>query len=411
MFSRLFRGRSVKSQATPTPRTGDVSEWLDLPASLPLSISTVYRCVDLLSSSVANLPLRYRRLRSGVFVDDLDSRLHYLLNVEPDVATNAFDFWKQLVIEILMSGNAYIVPFYSPVGGDYVRLGLCSRGSVWHDTMTDTYTVNDQLNGIHGTYGEADIIHVKGMTGADPKRGMSVLGYARRTMSIANVGDRETYNRFENGGDVRGILGNDKTIFGVGDYQDAQISKAARIMDRRFRSGERIVSVPGTLEWQQLTMSSADLQFLESRKFTVRELCRFFGVHPSFVFDDTSNNYKSAEMANVAFLSNTLNPLLRRIELELLRKLFPESLSRKRQIKFDRKELYACDLLSKVSYQTKMVQGGFRTINECRKEDDMPPVDGGDKLLVSANLKGIDELEAQPSEPKEPTKGNEDGED
>lgn len=50
------------------------------------------------------------------------------------------------------------------------------------------------------------------------------------------------------------------------------------------------------------------MQFLESRKFTVRELCRFFGVHPSFVFDDTSNNYKSAEMANVAFLSNTLNP-------------------------------------------------------------------------------------------------------
>ena len=37
---------------------------------------------------------------------------------------------------------------------------------------------------------------------------------------------------------------------------------------------------------------------------------RFFGVPPSFVFDDTSNNYKSAEMANVAFLSNTLEPLV-----------------------------------------------------------------------------------------------------
>lgn len=123
----------------------------------------------------------------------------------------------------------------------------------------------------------------------------------------------------------------------------------------------------------------------------MREICRFFGVHPSFVFDDTSNNYKSAEMANVAFLSNTLNPLLRKIECELLRKLVAPSRYGKRTVQFDRRGLYACDLESRIKYQAQTIAAGLYTVNEWRKEENKAPVEGGDKPLVSANLKGIDE--------------------
>lgn len=140
------------------------------------------------------------------------------------------------------------------------------------------------------------------------------------------------------------------------------------------------------------------MQFLESRKFTVRELCRFFGVHPSFVFDDTSNNYKSAEMANVAFLSNTLNPLLRKIESELHRKLIEPSLCCERRFEFDRRSLYACDLASRVQYQTQTIAAGIYTVNDWRRAENMPPVEGGDLPLVSANLKGLSEMGTTPKQ-------------
>mgnify|MGYP002627358930 CR=1 FL=1 len=130
-----------------------------------------------------------------------------------------------------------------------------------------------------------------------------------------------------------------------------ELEKSAEEVDDKFRTGKRIVSLPGQVDFKQITLSSTDMQFLESRKFTVREICRFFGVHPTFVFDDTSNNYKSAEMANVAFLSHTLDPILRNIENELQRKLLPESSYTKRKISFDRKGLYASDLDSRVKYQ------------------------------------------------------------
>ena len=151
------------------------------------------------------------------------------------------------------------------------------------------------------------------------------------------------------------------------------------------------------------------MQFLESRKFTVRDICRFFGVHPSFVFDDTSNNYKSAEMANVAFLSNTLNPLLRNIENEMLRKLIAPTLCCKRKFEFDRRGLYASDLDSKVKYQAATIAAGIYTVNDWRKMENRPPIEGGDKVLVSANLRDIANETAVNNAPEpEPKKNKKD---
>lgn len=365
-------------------------------AADPLAISTVYRCVRLLSESVANLPLRYMKLKDGIFVDDRQARLHYLLSVQPNELYSAFDFWAQAVQQMLLTGNAYIVPQYSPLTLEMERLVLCQAGTVSHDTINRTYTVMDMVNRLSGTFAEEEVVHLKNLT-VDGQQGLSTLAFARLTTQIAATGDNETLNRFANGGNVRGIVGNDTSVRGFGDYQDEELAKTATDLDQSFSEGKKIVSLPGQVKFNQLSLSSTDMQFLESRKFTVRELCRFFGVHPSFVFDDTSNNYKSAEMANVAFLSNTLNPLLRKIECELHRKLIEPSLCCERRFEFDRRSLYACDLASRVQYQTQTIAAGIYTVNDWRKAENMPPVKGGDRPLVSANLKGLDEMSAAPT--------------
>ena len=389
------------SGAAPSlPRTGGVySPFSALTGSggTAMSVATVFRCVQLLGDSVANLPMLFLRKKGEIFTSDETSRLHYLLTVQPDMAKSAFMFWKELVERVLLEGNAYVVPVYNASSLEIDRLVLCGRGTVFHDIYTDYYTVNDTVNGISGKFHEDEIIHVMRHT-FDGKHGVSVLEYARRTLDIAYTGDSETLGRFANGGDVRGIVSNDKTTTGFGEYQDAELEKTAENIDDRFHRGERIVSLPGQVEFKQKSLSSVDMQFLESRKFTVREICRFFGVHPSYVFDDTSNNYKSAEMANVAFLSTTLNPLLRNIENEFLRKLVAPSLCAKRKFQFDREGLYACDLDSRVRYQTSTIAAGLYTVNDWRRKENRPSVEGGDKVFVSANLKGINEDDAKTME-------------
>ena len=383
LFSRSSNG-SV--EVVKTPRTG----YTLMPVTgNAMNVATVYRCVNLLADSVANLPMQYLRLKEDVFVEDKTSRLHYLLTVQPCSYLSAVDFWRLAVQYLLLNGNVYILPRYE--GMEIVDLAIVDPTTVMHDTTNDMYTINDVNAGVSGTYSEDEVIHVKNYT-RDGKTGLSTIGFARTTLDITRTGDAETLNRFANGGNVRGIVSNDTSVRGFGEYQDAELERTATDLDDRFRCGERIVSLPGQVQFNPISLSSTDMQFLETRKFSVREICRFFGVHPAFVFDDTSNNYKSAEMANVAFLSNTLNPILRKIENELLRKLVAPSLCCKRKFQFDRRGLFACDLESRIRYQSQTIAAGIYTVNEWRKEENKPAVDGGDKVLVSANLKGIDEM-------------------
>lgn len=404
-FTRSTTKAAAEKTVEDSPRT--TGRYPLLSSGSPLTVATVYRCVNLLADSVANLPMQYMRLKGDVFVEDKTSRLHYLLTVQPCSYMSAVDFFRQIVLHLQMRGNAYVVPVFDYTMMDWGHFALVDPTCVAHDTVNDKYTICDVNAGISGVYGEDEIIHIKNYS-IDGKTGLSTIGFARLALDITSTGDQETLNRFANGGNVRGLVSNDTSVRGFGEYQDEELEKTATDLDERFQNGARIVSLPGQVQFSPISLSSTDMQFLETRKFSVREICRFFGVHPSFVFDDTSNNYKSAEMANVAFLSNTLNPILRKIELEFHRKLVAPSLCCKRKFQFDRKGIYACDLDSKVRYQTQTIAAGLYTVNDWRREENKPAVEGGDTVLVSANLKAINEAGAAPV--NEPIESNNDGE-
>lgn len=203
---------------------------------------------------------------------------------------------------------------------------------------------------------------------------------------------RDRHTQFSSGGGVRGVVSSSGDFSGTGVAAFDEVQKASQDIEGDIRSGKKIITVPNPLQFTQLSMSSADLQFLESRKFEVLEICRFFGVHPSFVFSDTSSNYKSAENANTAFLAQTLNPMLRMIENEFQRKLCGWRLHGSAKFEFDRSALYASDPESRARYEAQQLGNGTRTVNELRAADNRPPVEGGDKPLVSANLRTIDEI-------------------
>ncbi len=385
IWRREDEGEQQPAQSqVPTPRTGSGNVYLYMPGSYEsLNIATVYRCVQLLSDSVAALTLEVLRWKDGRFQVDVNNPLNYLLRVQPMPEMSIFDFWSFAVRQMLLQGNAYIVPRY--VLGELTDLVLCSNNTVTHDTLNETYSICDPYNGVYGEFSESEVIHLYLHT-SDGKEGESVLMHARRVAGIAMAGDTETANRFTNGGNVRGLVSNDKSAVGFGEYQDSELEKTAQDIDGRFSAGEHIVSLPGQVDFKQISLSSTDMQFLESRKFTVREICRFFGVQPSFVFDDTSNNYKSAEMANITFLSMTLDPILKRIEAEFTRKLISRTQYNKRAFKFDRRGIYSLDLQSLAEYQKKTIEAGIYTINDWRRLENLPEVPGGDVVHVSTNL-------------------------
>ena len=78
-----------------------------------LRIATYYRCLNLRANTMAQLTVQYQRLNKdgGNFVQDNYGKageLNYLLQREPNPLTTAFDMWRQVEIDVVRHGNAFI---------------------------------------------------------------------------------------------------------------------------------------------------------------------------------------------------------------------------------------------------------------------------------------------------------------
>ncbi|MDE6230034.1 MAG: phage portal protein [Muribaculaceae bacterium] len=356
-----------------------------------MTLATVYRCVKLISESVAKLPLREERQSNGIF-RAVGGTLAALLEREPNEWTNSFDFIRLAVQSVLLTGQAVIIPQRSEINGRIIRFILANAGTVSHSSRLGNYQIIDPEQGISGRFSEDEIIRLKGAT-LDGEHCLSVLSFAARTFAIGATAERNNLTTYANGGSTMGLITNDASVPGYGEYATDALQALATRMSVAAGRGQRFIPVAGKAHYIPTSMSAADMQFLESRKFTVLEICRFFGVPPSFLGAESASNYKSAENATVAFLNDTLGPLLTQIEIEFTRKLIGMDL--RRRFRFNRDELYSTDLSSKMQYVEKRIATGTLTPNEARALFGLEPVAAGDSSLVSANLKPLTELTSQ----------------
>jgi HK97 family phage portal protein len=367
-----------------------VSESVKTPVSVrgddALLVTAYKRALDVLSGSVARLPFQYMRRKGGIYEDWEDSIFHYLLTVQPQSRMSAFDWKFQMVWRAFHDGDAYIWPRFSSVDGSLMELVLLSRGACTYNELSGKYYVTDIYNNVYGTFGEEDILHI--VFNADSNyHGIPLWELGRRALSILATGDTETLERFAKGGSVRGIVTNDKSgVRGIGDVQDEQMQKVARLTDGLFQNGERIVSIPGDVDFKQLSLNSTDMQFLETRKFGILEVSRLTGVPPIYLYDLAGSNYKMPEQADVAYLTQTLDRILSDIEGEFQRKLVNPDMCCRRVFRFDRSKLQSMDLNSWASYLGKLQALGALTVNETRQELNKPAVEHGDRVYVSTNL-------------------------
>ena len=361
--------------------------------SKAMKIAAVFRAVNLISSGLASLRMEYKRKdrAMGYFkVDEsvVGRRLNYLLSIKPNQRMNASVMMKNLVSQILLSGNAYIYPERNMMG-EVVALYLLKPGSVEYEVMTDTYTVSDPVNRVYGVFPSSEIMHFKNVSSDGGYTGKSTILYAALTLGIAATSDNETLKRFATGGRFKAILKNATGVKGWGEYQDGELKKSGMDLQDAINRGDDILAVKGDVEVSPLSMSSADMQFLESRKFTIREIARFFNVPPSKLMDDTNSNYKSVEVSNIAFYSEALQPIVTEIEREFEAKLLNEYSYLDYKFCFDLKALYALDLESKARWDKNRLENGLVSVNDLRREQDIAPIEKGDDVYLSVNFAPI----------------------
>lgn len=352
---------------------------------MAMKLATVYRCVSILSGSIASLPLQLKRKKNGVFMVDEDNPLNYLLNVAPNGRQTSYELIRNAVIQMVNAGNAYIYPDWG--AGELKSLVLLSPGSVSYDKYLNFYLVSDPINNVYQTLECDEIIHLRNMSLDGGYTGESTIRYASKVMGIAAGAYRQNEDNFKPGNTYKGFIsGNaDATTRGYVQYQENQLEDITARFREELRK-EPISYLPGDVRFNTLSMSPADIQLLEIMKLSVLELCRFYGVHPDKAFAGQSQNYKASEMSQVQFMTDTLQPLLRQIANEFFVKLIPRSVASKYRIEFDLEAFYQTDIETMTAHMEKCIQYGVYTVNEYRAKKGFLPVEGGGKAMISCNV-------------------------
>lgn len=350
-------------------------------------LSAVYRCVEVISDSVAQLPLEPYRIDSQGYKVKFTSHPTYkLLNKEPNQRMTRFTFIKTLIVSTLLRGNGYAY-IERDGSGNAVALHLVPSELV---TINRPKSLRDSVTyGIAGlgTVESKDMIHILNFS-YDGIIGMSTLQHARHSLGLAMDSDAHAAGFFKGGANIAGILKSDGHL---APDQKQQIKQAWQMaFNPNYGSPNGVAVLEGNFTFEPITVNPSDAQLLETRQFNVVDICRFFGVSPVKAFDLTKSSYSTVEATELAFLTDTLSPLLEKIELEFERKLYKPSEKDSIDVRFDTAMLLRADKQSLANYYQTLFNIGVVSPNDIRKQLDMPAIEGGDNTFVQVNIQTLE---------------------
>lgn len=342
-----------------------------------LSLSAVWACVNLLAGTIASLPIMvYRTDAKGERTIARDHALYRILHDSPNFDQTAVDFWEFICASIELWGNAYArilrsstaITGLHPVAPNLVSVRRLATGTIeyrWTESGK-AYVETD-----------ATMLHIRGF-GGNPLGGMSTLHFGRHAFSLARAIDRSAGGMFKNGLRPSGVLTFEKWL--SPEQRALSESKLTEKFLGAMNAGRPLILEGGT-KWEQLTISPEDAQMLESRGFSVEEICRFFGVPPHMVGHTAKSTSwgTGLEQQTLGFQKFTLRRRLKRIEQALEKQLLtPQDRALGITIEFNIEGLLRGDSGARSSFYQSALSNGWMTINEVRALENMPPVEGGE---------------------------------
>ena len=352
--------------------------------SKAMLLSAVYRCVEVISDSVAQLPLEpYKVDSSGYKIKFTSHPTYRLLNSEPNSRMTRFTFIKTLIVSTLLKGNAYA--YIERDGeGNAVALHYIPTDLV---TIIPPKTLQDNvaysITGLSNVIEPCNMIHILNFS-YDGINGISTLAHAKNTLSLAADSEAHASGFFKGGANLAGILTVQSTLTSK-QKQDLKSSWQTAFSPTSGQPNG-VAVLEGNMDFKPITVNPSDAQLLETRQFNVIDICRFFGVSPVKAFDLSKSSYSTVEATNLSFLTDTLSPLLEKIELEFERKLYKPSEKDTIDVRFDTSRLLRADKQSLANYYNTLFNIGVVSCNEIRKEIDLPSIEGGDSHFVQVNL-------------------------
>lgn len=356
-----------------------------------LQLSVVYACVRLISNTIAMLPLSlHQEVEEGKSRIASENPLNNVLYRVANPELTAYTFKQVMMASILLWGNGY-AEITRNGRGQVIALAPLMPSKMKVEMVNGirfyTYTRPD---GIDVKLTNKEVFHLPGLS-FDGLMGISPIAMMRNELGLSMSLQEFGAKYFANGTNLGGILqhpGKLSERAGINLKKDLQenftgVSKAVKIM----------VLEEG-MTYNKIAIPAEDAQFIESRKFELEEIARYFGVQLHMIqnLDKATNN--NIEQQSIEFRTYALMPWEVTWEQEIFRSLLtPKEQTQKYYAKFNMNALMRGDYKTRMEGYRTGVQMGLYSLNEVRKLEDMnaiPKEEGGDIHWVNSAMIPID---------------------
>lgn len=280
-----------------------------------LRTTAVYRSVELLAI-IATFPLRVMENRDGKRIEPHDAA-DELVWGRPNPADYRTPYWHTATAHNALAGNTYIYVVEDRAGRPVEqwlihpnRMRVGRDPDTWRKVFTiDGDTGNPLMQRYRGT---GEIIHIPHLT-LNGINGISPVAIARLELQLAQAAASYGANFLANDATPGGLLSSDQELT---DDDAKKLSRSWAAQHGGPSKRGRIAVLGKGAKFEKVTVSPAEAQALETRKFEVAEVARLFGVPPHLLADATgSTSWGSGlEEQNRAFVQYTLAHYTARFE-------------------------------------------------------------------------------------------------
>lgn len=327
----------------------------------------IYACVNVLSDDIAKLPIKVYRKKDGVISHEIGHRIQYLLGVRPNEYMTPYVFKKMAVSDLCFSGNFYALKEFNK-NGETVALHplTATETKLVIDKNTRQHFYKTIINGVERFLYSNEVIHIKGLS-RNGYEGISPISVIHEQSKANKTATRLNQSILEAGGTPQGILT-------VPTHLSAENKKKVKESWKKHNSKEAIAVLDNGLEYKQIGVSQADLQFLEGQKFNQQQIAAIFKVPLHKINQLDHATFTNIEHQSLDYVKNTLQPIVVQFEEELTYKLFMDiENDRGCYVKFNLDSELRGDSESRAKVQEVYIRSGVKTINEVRAMNEDSP--------------------------------------
>jgi HK97 family phage portal protein len=336
----------------------------------------VRSAVDAIARNAAKLRPKHVRRKDGQ-VQLTESNLERLLAVRPNPHMDAYSFLYKVVTQLYMKNNSFIFIDWDSTGGVRALYPINAPTVQLMESKGEIFAKFMFLGGQQIVLPYSDLIHLRRFFYSNDLYGETSERALMPTLDLIHTTDEGIKNAVKSSAYLRGLL-KFSNMLKPEDMKRQRDLFISDYMDITNNGG--IAATDAKADYIELKNDPkmVDEKVMQAAKTKV---FNYFGVNESIIKSDYSEDQWNA------FYESTIEPIAIQLSLEFTSKLFTsKEQGYGNEIIFESNRLQYASNKTKVEVVTMLVDRGMMSLNQGLEVFNLPPIEGGEKRIVSLNF-------------------------